>query len=213
MTKITDVVMRMQNELRNKEGITGIDAMHHINIVLLSKSFNEEMCEILGTPEELSFNNELFKSKDLMNKFYKRKPITDTLLYHIRANKRFGYDKDIAFQIKKESTLKYLYTQVVEIPTEELFQTVDIIGDIYEHFINREGKTMKDLGQYFTDRTLIKYLVNLVNPKLNKNGLCEKYMDPSAGTGGFLIEYISYLIKIMKILIGLEIKSNLWQRY
>lgn len=196
MTKITDVVMRMQNELRNKEGITGIDAMHHINMVLLSKSFNNEMCEILGIPEELSFDNMSYlNQKDLMKKYYKRKPITDTLLYHIRVNQRFGYDKDIAFQIKNESTLKYLYTQVVEIPTEELFETVDIIGEIYEHFINREGKTMKDLGQYFTDRTLIKYLVNLVNPKLNKNGLCESIWDPSAGTGGFLIEYISYLNK------------------
>ena len=39
---------------------------------------------------------------------------------------------------------------------------------MYEHFINREGKTMKDLGQYFTDRTLIKYLVDLINPKLKE---------------------------------------------
>jgi len=194
MTKITDVVMRMQNELRNKEGITGIDAMHHINMVLLSKSFDKEMCEKLGIPESLSFN-ELSKlsQKELMKAFYTQRPVTATLLYYIRLNKRFGYDKDIAFQITNESTLKYLYTQVVEIPTEELFETVDIIGDIYEHFINREGKTMKDLGQYFTDRTLIKYLVNLVNPKLNK--LCESIWDPSAGTGGFLIEYISYLNK------------------
>ena len=39
MELITDVVLRMQNELRNKEGITGIDAMHHINMIILSKSF------------------------------------------------------------------------------------------------------------------------------------------------------------------------------
>lgn len=191
---ITDIIMRMQNKLRNTDGITGIDAMHHINMVLLSKSFNDDLCELLGIPNEFSFSNmNNLNEKDLMKKFYSRKPYTNTLLYHIRLNKRFGYDKDIAFQIKNESTLKYLYTQVVEIPTEELFQTVDIIGDIYEHFINREGKTMKDLGQYFTDRDLIKYLVNIADPKINNNGLCESIWDPSAGTGGFLIEYIAHL--------------------
>ena len=39
MSKITDIVMRIQNELR-KEGITGIDAMHHITMILISKSLD-----------------------------------------------------------------------------------------------------------------------------------------------------------------------------
>ena len=209
MVKITDIVMRMQNELRNKEGITGIDAMHHINMVLLSKSFNKEMCEKLGIPESLSFD-ELSKlpQNELMKAFYTQIPIATTLLYHIRLHKRFGYNKDIAFQITNESTLKYLFTQVVEIPTEELFETVDVIGDIYEHFINREGQTMKDVGQYFTNRLLIKYIVNMVNPTLNENGLCKRVWDPAAGTGGFLIEYISHLNKKTHVPIDWSINKH-----
>ena len=39
MSEIIENVWAMQNELRNKEGITGMDAMHHVLMVMLSKSF------------------------------------------------------------------------------------------------------------------------------------------------------------------------------
>ena len=106
MTQITNVVMRMQNELRNKEGITGIDAMNHINMILLSKSFDTDMCILLGIPSDLSFDNMSYLNQnDLYKKFYTHRPIHETLLYHLRLNGRFGYDKDIAFQIINASTL------------------------------------------------------------------------------------------------------------
>ena len=38
---IKENVWAMQNELRNKEGITGIDAMHHVLMILLAKSFTK----------------------------------------------------------------------------------------------------------------------------------------------------------------------------
>ena len=36
MSEIIENVWAMQNELRNKEGITGMDAMHHVSMVMLS---------------------------------------------------------------------------------------------------------------------------------------------------------------------------------
>ena len=51
---------------------------------------------------------------------------------------------------------------------------------------------MKDLGQYFTDRKIIDYLVKLCNPKCI-NGEIETIYDGAAGTGGFLTQSINYL--------------------
>ena len=193
MTGMIEHVWAMQNELRNKEGITGIDAMHHVLMVLLSKSFTIEQCTKLNIPQEFAFENMIkLNKKDLMGKFYNPRNSQNCIVRYLRQGDNFGYNKDSPFQIKNDSTLEYLFTRVNQIDTDELMNKLDIVGDIYEHFINREGKTMKDLGQYFTDRGLIKYLVNLCDPQV-KNGNVPSVWDPSAGTGGFLIEYIHQL--------------------
>ena len=192
---IKENVWAMQNELRNKEGITGIDAMHHVLMILLAKSFTKEQCQKLNIPEEFAFENLIKLNKsDLFSKFYNPSNMRNTVIHHIRRGDTFGYNKDSPFQIKNESTLEFMFHRVNNISTEELMNTYDVVGDIYEHFINREGKTMKDLGQYFTDRTLIRYLVDLCDPQVN-DGKVPKVWDPSAGTGGFLIEYIHHMNK------------------
>jgi type I restriction-modification system DNA methylase subunit len=193
MNTITNNVMAMQNELRNKEGITGIDAMHHVLMVLLAKSFTIVQCRKLNIPEEYAFENMIGLNKtELYNKFYNPRNSQNCVVRYIRLGGVFGYTKDLPFQIKNESTLEFMYHRINNISTEELMNTHDVIGDIYEHFINREGKTMKDLGQYFTDRGLIKYLVRLCNPQ-SINGNVPTIWDPASGTGGFLIEYIRQL--------------------
>jgi len=190
---VIENVWAMQNELRNQEGITGIDAMHHINLVLLSRSFTHKQCVKLSIPGEYSYENLISLTQGQMfTKFWNNDNRRSCLLYHIYNGSRFGYTSDIQFQIKNAGTLWFLFTRAAKIPVDLLFNKTDLIGDIYEHFINREGKTMKDLGQYFTDRSLIKYLVKLVNPKFN-GGTFESVWDPAAGTGGFLIEYIKHM--------------------
>ena len=194
MPGIIETIWTIQNELRNKEGITGIDAMHHVLMVLLAKSFTIEQCQKLNIPEEFSFENMVQLNKtDLYNKFYNPRNSQNCIVRYIRQGEMFGYTKDLPFQIKNESTLEYMFHKMNNISTEELMNTYDVVGDIYEHFINREGKTMKDLGQYFTDRLLINYLVNECNPQLNDNGSVPTVWDPASGTGGFLIEYIRKL--------------------
>ena len=190
---IAPIIWNMQCELRNKEGITGINAMHHINLVLLIRTLNKQNCNKLGIPEELSFENiKDLNQKDLFEKIYSTSNVSNCLLRYIRQNERFGFNKDIPFEIKNESTLHYLIVKVQEIDTKYFFKKTDLIGDIYESFINREGKTMKDLGQYFTDRQLIDYLVKLCDPKVI-NGKIETIYDGASGTGGFLTQSINYL--------------------
>lgn len=189
--ELTNIIWNIQNELR-KEGITGIDAMHHITMIFISRSIDSNICNKLNIPIDLSFNNMINENDN--NRFYKfwnTDDFENCLYYYIRDILDLGYD-DISFQISSPTVLGYCYSEINKINTNELFDKVDLIGDIYEHFINREGKSMKDLGQYFTDRTLIKYLVKMIDPKFTNNNI-ENVWDPAAGTGGFLIEYISYL--------------------
>jgi len=196
MSTIVANVLSMQNELRNKEGITGIDAMHHVLMILLAKSFTKEQCQKLNIPEEFAFENMIqLNKKDLYDKFYNPRNSQNCVVRYLREKDMFGYTKDLPFQIKNPTTLEFMYNKISKITNEEIMNTYDLVGDIYEHFINREGKTMKDLGQYFTDRTLIRYLVDLCDPQVSPDYHVPSVWDPSAGTGGFLIEYIHHMNK------------------
>ena len=201
-------VKAMQNLLRNNESINGIDAMHHVLMVMLAKSFTKEQCKKLNIPEDLSYENLIKLNKtQLYNKFYNPNNQRGCLIYYIRQSDMFGYTKNLPFQIKNESTLHYIFNIIDKIPIDKLMNTYDIIGDIYEHFIDKEEQTMKDLGQYFTDRLLINYLMNLINPQIN-NGQIPTIIDPAAGTGGFLIEYIRILNNLSDTEINWNINKN-----
>ena len=198
-TKIDQILWQMQCELRNNEGITGINAMHHINLILLIRSLNSSMCKLLKIPDKFSFENiKNLQENELYNYIYNISSPKDSIIYFIRENEKFGYTKNIPFEIKTESSLFYLINTVKEINLDYIFNKSDIIGDIYENFINREGNTMKDLGQYFTDRHLINYLIELVKPSL-KGNVIETIYDGACGTGGFLTQAINYLNKNYEI--------------
>ena len=191
---IEPILWNMECILRNKEGITGINAMHHINLFMLIRILDKSMCKKLDIPESWALSNlKLLNSNDLYDIMIQNE--YSIISYLIKTN-IFGFS-DIVFEIKKKSTLVELLIKVSEIENKYITKRTDFIGNIYESFINKEGSTMKNLGQFFTDRDIINYLVKMVNPKLI-NGKIEKVYDGAAGTGGFLTEYINYLNKTYK---------------
>ncbi|TPG13541.1 N-6 DNA methylase [Sphingomonas oligophenolica] len=65
----------------------------------------------------------------------------------------------------------------------------DAFGDAYEGLLQRMAEeTKRGAGQYFTPRTLIEVMVDLMQPQPG-----EVIQDPATGTGGFLIAANSYM--------------------
>ncbi|MFD2616536.1 restriction endonuclease subunit M [Terrilactibacillus laevilacticus] len=62
----------------------------------------------------------------------------------------------------------------------------DVIGDAFEVFVSQALKG--DEGQFFTPRNVIRMIVEIVDPDENT-----MVIDPSCGTGGFLIESLRYV--------------------
>ena len=59
----------------------------------------------------------------------------------------------------------------------------DIIGRIYEYFLNKFAKNIaSDDGVFFTPKSLVKMIVNILEPK---NGIL---LDPACGSGGMFIQ-------------------------
>lgn len=64
----------------------------------------------------------------------------------------------------------------------------DIKGDAFEYFIQKYNTSNNDLGEYFTPRHIVNFLVTLADP-----GYPQKIYDPFCGTGGMLISSFHYV--------------------
>jgi type I restriction enzyme M protein len=69
------------------------------------------------------------------------------------------------------------------------FTTRQHLGDLYEQLLN-DLRSAGNAGEFYTPRAITTIMVQLVNPRLNKQ---EVVMDPACGTGGFLTATIEHL--------------------
>lgn len=72
---------------------------------------------------------------------------------------------------------------------------VDLSGKVYEYFIGRDATAISELGAYFTDRHITKYVIDKVKPTTFKDGIVKSMIDPFGGSGGFTLGYADYLNK------------------
>lgn len=95
-------------------------------------------------------------------------------------------------EINLDLTPQTIYTIVQQLQGYSLVNTTeniygaDIKGTVYETIV---GKTFRgELGQYFTPRELVEFMVNVINPDKT-----DKLLDPACGSGGFLIMCIKFV--------------------
>ena len=68
---------------------------------------------------------------------------------------------------------------------------IDVKGEIYEGLLEKNAEDVKGgAGQYFTPRSLISAMVEVINPKPG-----ETIGDPACGTGGFFLSAHDYIDK------------------
>ena len=93
------------------------------------------------------------------------------------------FDSEDKIRIRRESFLLILE----ELSSVELYDTSDDIkGIAFELFL---GKTFRgELGQFFTPRTIVNYMVEVLNVKEG-----DKVCDPCCGSGGFLIKAFEHV--------------------
>ena len=94
-----------------------------------------------------------------------------------------------AFNYMKGGTL---IRQVVNKINEIDFNHQDDLhhfNDIYEHLL-KDLQSAGNAGEYYTPRALTTFIVDVLDPRLG-----ESILDPSCGTGGFLINAIEHIRK------------------
>ncbi|MFI3263855.1 MAG: N-6 DNA methylase [Rikenellaceae bacterium] len=88
--------------------------------------------------------------------------------------------------IKDTAALKHIIDKLDKLNLSGI--KTDIKGDAFEYFIQQYNSSNNDLGEYFTPRHIVNFLVKLANPQYG-----ERVYDPFCGTGGILISSFNHI--------------------
>jgi type I restriction enzyme M protein len=70
---------------------------------------------------------------------------------------------------------------------------IHTLSHLYESMLKEMRDTAGDSGEFYTPRSIVRFMVAVTNPKLG-----ETILDPACGTGGFLVEAFEHLSKQCK---------------
>ncbi|MCX5905250.1 MAG: N-6 DNA methylase, partial [Proteobacteria bacterium] len=69
-------------------------------------------------------------------------------------------------------------------------EEIHTLGHLYESMLKEMRDTAGDSGEFYTPRSVVRFMVEVTNPRLG-----ETVLDPACGTGGFLVEAYNHLEK------------------
>ena len=72
-------------------------------------------------------------------------------------------------------------------------EEIHTLSHLYESMLKEMRDAAGDSGEFYTPRPLVRFMVEVTNPRLG-----EVCLDPACGTGGFLVEAFSHLSKQAK---------------
>jgi len=196
VSKFKSGITRIRDILRGPGvSITGMDSMRHICLYLLSRYMTRDKVTALKVPEAFAWETLIDTARTqnggvqkALDSFYHLQE--DCLVLHF--DRLFGTQK-FAFDIKHPQKHKDILEILDGIHMTDVDCHMDLLGWVYEqHLKTGSSSSGRDLGQFFTDRSICEYMTQLCTPALKKPGIPESVCDPSMGTGGFLTSFIKY---------------------
>lgn len=177
------ILYRCEDFIRDIDGLTGEDAFDELSMLLFTKMYEERQA-LKENRKNRFIIDEHTDAHYIKNDLFKRAVEANTDIFE--GDEKISLNNETVKEITK---LLQNYT---------LLQTeVDIKGRAFEIFL---GKTFTGkLGQFFTPRTIVDFMVGFVNPtRLANDKNLYSIIDPSCGSGGFLIRVFTHVEKHIK---------------
>ena len=191
----SSAITRVRNILRTV-AITGMDSLRHTCLYLMARYITEARAPGLGIPPAFAWEALLRTARTVeggrqiaLDSFNNK--VSDCLVNHF--DRLFG-TTEFPFTLAHIDKHKEILEIMDPILLDELECKTDILGWVYEEHLRTgsSGKGGRDLGQFFTDRVICKYMVDLCRPGFKAPGVPESVCDPSQGTAGFLTMWVKY---------------------
>jgi type I restriction-modification system DNA methylase subunit len=187
-------VTRIIRDGLRKDGVVGIESMRHICIYVLARFMTIDRAKSVNFPSEFAWENMMRTlSEDagvqIAYDMFCNTNRSDYFLKHLDG--LFGTN-DFTFRITDITVHKEIMEHMNNVDLTVIDKEIDILGYIYEEHMRTGSVPPRDLGQFFTDRAICKYMISLGNPHIHADGSLDTVCDPSMGTGGFLTTAIKH---------------------
>lgn len=193
--KTSEIVQKLWNlcNVLRDDGITYQDYLTELTYILFLKMAKETGTES-KIPADYRWENLLSKSGLELQNFYNK------LLSVLGGKDDEGENSKVIVPQDVKKIYKGAVSQIKEPKNlEKIIKDIDALdwfsakteglGDLYEGLLEKIGKEKKSwAGQYFTPRTLINVMTELVKPQPG-----ERCNDPACGTFGFMIAAHQYV--------------------
>ena len=186
MDSFKSSISRIRDILR-RHGIADMPSVRHTSLYVLSRFINRTKAKELKIPDEFAWES-LFEApaEISLERFGRGDPC---LIFEL--DRIFGLQK-LAFDLSVPVSHREIMEVLNPIDMNALDLQTDILGFVYEDVLATGSSKSRDMGQYFTDRSVCKYMVELCDPKVIAN-VPETVCDPTMGTAGMLTCYVNYL--------------------
>ena len=192
---LKDKIHELHNFLRNNGAGYGMNALKVFNVIYgLKKIDDKGLNEIVGLNPQCIFPN-LLKLANENKDEELAKFILQDVLDAINDSKIKAF---LFYEIPrnmKGNVFAHLIKEINNITKIEESCNVLLSGKIYEYFIGRDASAISELGAYFTDRHIVDYIYQKLDPSLNEDGTVSSMIDMFGGSGGFTTGYINFLNK------------------
>lgn len=191
---LRDKIHEIHNYLRNHGAGYGMNALKVFNILYGLKKIEESglMDTVNLRRPECEFSHLLTLSDGSHDEELAEMIFTTVLPSVHQSNVRDLIFYKLPSNITG-STFAYLIKEINKITLIEQRCNVLLSGKIYEYFIGRDESAISELGAYFTDRHITKYIYDKMEPVIYDDGSVPTMIDMFGGSGGFTTGYVEYL--------------------
>jgi len=194
ITELNNILKRCKRIIEAEEGIRSDISFKEISKIILTKIYEEKR----------GFRGEV--NRFAVEYLHKNEHVLETFqrLFDEAKSTYSVYDETkgkVRILLSHEENL----LRIVRLLQRWSFSGIeeDMKGTLYEIFL--KASLRGDLGQYFTPKELVSFMISLVNPKEE-----QRVLDPACGSGGFLIHT---LLKIKNDTVELSDHFDEWVRY
>jgi len=96
---------------------------------------------------------------------------------------------EFTWKLKVQDDFEKIVKLFHEINIHEVAKHTDVLGFIYEQHLSTGAGAGRDLGKFYTDRQITRYLTELLGSDITA-GRPDSMCDATMGTGGFILSYI-----------------------
>lgn len=199
---IKKIFIDCHNMMWKKEKISPTKAFYEFSkIIFIKMKEDRKFLEKKNNGEVTTINDLVFSSHWIANneKTAEKNPFNNILFRQIRDDleeeiiqkkKKRIFTKNDVLDLRP-NTIKSVVEKLEEYDLHSIDE--DLNGRMFENFLNATVRG-KELGQFFTPRQVVKFMVNASNISVESPSKVSTVFDGCCGSGGFLIEAMAVMI-------------------